>query len=512
PDVSLAGLDVVGGGGLVCGGSGVEGGTLAEILVGGVGVDPGAVAVSFSGVEVSYRELDGWSSRWARLLIGRGVGPESVVAVALPRSVELVVAVWAVAKSGAAFVPVDPGLPVVRVVELLVDSGAVVGLTVSGRGLPGVVEWLEVDAAGFGEGFSAGPVSDGDRVAPVRRGDAAYVMYTSGSTGKPKGVVVTHEGLANLAAEERERFSVTSSSRVSHVASPSFDASVYEWLMAFSVGARLVIVPPSVFGGAELSALLEGEGVSHCFLTPSVLSTLEPGGLGCVRVLVVAGEVCSPELVALWAPGRELFDAYGPTEATVQATISDPLVAGGVVSLGGPVRGVGVVVLDGWLRPVPVGVVGELYVAGSGLARGYHGRVGLTAASFVANPFGASGSRLYRTGDLVRWSVEGVLEFRGRNDFQVKVRGQRVELGEVEVVLARCVGVARAVVVVWGSRLVGYVVPVVGVVLDPDVVVGFAGSVLPAYLVPSVVVVLGELPVTVNGKLDRGALPTPDIT
>ncbi|MEV0948901.1 AMP-binding protein, partial [Rhodococcus sp. NPDC049939] len=215
PSVSLGGLGVASGVGLVCGGSGVVGGTLPEVLVAGARVDPGAVAVSLSGVRVSYGELDRWSSRWARVLVSRRVGPGSVVALGLPRSVELVVGVWAVAKSGAAFVPVDPGLPAARVVELVADSGAVVGLTVSGRGLPDAVEWLEVDRPGFGEGLSDGPVSDGDRVVPLRPHHPAYLMYTSGSTGRPKGVVVTHEGVANLAVEERDRFSVTSSSRVS---------------------------------------------------------------------------------------------------------------------------------------------------------------------------------------------------------------------------------------------------------------------------------------------------------
>ncbi|MCQ4120742.1 non-ribosomal peptide synthetase [Rhodococcus tibetensis] len=522
PEVPVARLDVLDSverGVLVPvrGGRGVGVRVLPEILGGGVAVDPGAVAVSFGGVEVLYRELDEWSSRWARVLIGRGVGPESVVAVGLGRSVELVVAVWAVAKSGGAFLPVDPGLPEVRVREMLVDSGAVVGLSVSGGVLSGVVEWLCVDDSVVVEGFSSGPVLDGERVRPLRAGHAAYVMYTSGSTGRPKGVVVTHAGLANLAVEERVRFGVTSGSRVSQVSSPSFDASVYEWLMAFSVGARLVVVPPEVFGGAGLAAVLEAEGVSHCFVTPSVLATLgsgESGGglLRSVRVLVVAGEVCAPELVARWAPGREFFDAYGPTEVTVQATVSAPLVVGGVVSVGGPGVGVEVVVLDGWLRPVPVGVVGELYVAGVGLARGYHGRVGLTAASFVANPFGGSGSRVYRTGDVVRWVAVGVLEFVGRVDGQVKVRGQRVELGEVEAVLARCPGVVRAAAVVREGRLVGYVVPEVGVRVDPDVVVEWMKVVVPGYVVPSVVVVLGELPVTVSGKLDRAALPEPELS
>ncbi|MEU2007251.1 AMP-binding protein, partial [Rhodococcus sp. NPDC019627] len=391
------------------------------------------------------------------------------------------------------------------------DSGVVVGLSVSGCVVPDGVEWLWLDDSGVVEGVSGGVVSDGDRVRRLWAGCAAYVMYTSGSTGRPKGVVVTHEGLANLAVEERVRFGVSSGSRVSQVSSPSFDAVVYEWLMAFSVGARLVVAPPGVFGGVGLVELWEAEGVSHCFVTPSVLATLGSGvGLGSVRVLVVAGEVCAPELVARWAPGREFFNAYGPTEVTVQATVGGPLVAGGVVSVGGPGLGVEVVVLDGWLRPVPVGVVGELYVAGSGVARGYRGRAGLTAVSFVANPFSGVGSRVYRTGDVVRWVEVGVLEFVGRVDGQVKVRGQRVELGEVEAVLARCPGVARAAAVVReGGRLVGYVVPEVGVRVDPDVVVEWVAGVVPGWVVPSVVVVVGELPVTVSGKLDRTALPEP---
>ncbi|UDH01127.1 AMP-binding protein [Rhodococcus opacus] len=279
--------------------------------------------------------MDEWSNRWARVLIGRGVGPGVVVGVAVPRSVELVVAVWAVVKSGAAFVPVDPGLPEVRVRELLVDSGAVVGLSVSGVVLPSVVEWLRVDDWGVVVGVSGVGVSDGDRVRRLWVGDAAYVMYTSGSSGRPKGVVVTHGGLANLVEEVRVRFGLWSGCRVSHVASPSFDASVYEWLMAFSVGARLVVAPAGVFGGAALGEWLAVEGVTHCFVTPSVLATVESGVLGSVRVLVVAGEVLGPELVARWAPGRELFDAYGPTEVTVQATVSGALVAGGAVTVGG---------------------------------------------------------------------------------------------------------------------------------------------------------------------------------
>ncbi|MGG7105216.1 AMP-binding protein, partial [Rhodococcus sp. 24CO] len=253
---------------------------------------------------------------------------------------------------------------------------------------------------------------------------------------------------------------------------------------------RLVVAPPEVFGGDDLRELLVREGVTHVALTPTVLGTIDPAGLVDLSTVVVGGEVCSPELVSRWSlPGRVVVNTYGPAEATVQSNASVPLVVGEPVTIGGPIKGVAEVVLDGWLRPVPVGVVGELYLSGPGLARGYVNRVGLTASRFVADPFGEAGSRLYRTGDVVRWQrVSGgglSLEFVGRGDLQVKVRGVRIELGEVESALLGCVGVANCAAAVRQDRLVGYVVPEPSVSLDASEIVDCMAERVVRQMVPA---------------------------
>ncbi|MGV9869593.1 thioesterase domain-containing protein, partial [Rhodococcus koreensis] len=303
--------------------------------------------------------------------------------------------------------------------------------------------------------------------------------------------------------------------RVLQCASPSFDASVFELVWAVGMGGRLVVVPPTVYGGEELARILDCEGVTHAVLTPTALSSLDPSGLDALGTLVVAGEVCPAELVARWAPGREMFNAYGPTEATIMSNASEPLVVGESVTIGGPVGGFGELVLDARLRPVPFGAAGELYLSGPALARGYRNRLGLTAARFVADPFGGPGERMYRTGDVVRWR-EGpggpVLEYVGRSDFQVKIRGFRVELGEIESALLGYPGIDHAVVHTSGERLAGYVVPVAGSELDTSAVLAHARARLAPHMVPATVTVLDAVPVTANGKLDRAALPEPDFT
>ncbi|MFE7718054.1 amino acid adenylation domain-containing protein [Nocardia rhizosphaerihabitans] len=499
---------------------------LPELLAAAVARDPEAVAVVCGDRRWTYGELDAESNRWARVLIGRGVGPESSVAVGLPRSIDAVLAVWAVAKSGAAFVPVDPQYPAGRVEHMLTDSGVTVGITLSEwcARLPGPVRWLVLDEPAFAAEAAelpAGPVTDAERTSPVRADNAAYVIYTSGSTGVPKGVVVSHRGLANLVVEQCSRFGIGPSARVLHFASPSFDAAVLEHLWAFGAGGRLVIAPPTVYGGGELAQILLREKVSHAALTPAALGTVDPEGLDDLRTVVVGGEAPSPKLVSRWAPGRRFFNTYGPAEATILTDAGPPLAPGAAVTIGGPIRGVGQVVLDGWLRPVPVGVIGELYLAGPGLARGYRNARGLTASRFVADAFAGPGRRMYRTGDLVRWlrQPDGslALDYVGRSDFQVKVRGFRVELGEVESALVACPGVADAVATlrrdpVIGDRLIGYVEPEPAADLDAAAVLAFAGERLASHMVPATVVVLDALPVTANGKLDRTALPEPDFT
>ncbi len=327
--------------------------------------DPGAVALVFEEREVTYLELDAQSNRLARMLIESGVGPESVVALCLPRSIESVLAVWSIAKTGAAFLPVDPGHPAARIEHMLGDSGAGWGGITSrahNAALSGLVPWLVLDDAGFEErlrAYSPSKVTDADRKAPIRIDNPVYLIYTSGSTGTPKGVTVTHRGLSDFALQERETFAATTRSRTLHFASPSFDASVLELVMAVGAGATMVIVPPTVYGGSELAALLERERVTHCFVTPAALTSVDPDGLTTVGCVVTGGgEACPPELVARWAPGRKMFNAYGPTEATVVSSISAALAPNDPVTIGTPTRGFSEVVLDSRLRAVPVGVAG----------------------------------------------------------------------------------------------------------------------------------------------------------
>ncbi|MFE3794902.1 amino acid adenylation domain-containing protein [Nocardia tengchongensis] len=497
---------------------------LPELFAATVARDPGAVAVMSEDRQWTYGELDAESNRLARLLIGRGAGPETSVAIGLPRCYESVLAVWAVAQSGAAFVPVDPRNPGSRIQHMLDDSGVQTGITLSQwrNQLPDSVRWLVLDEPAVAAelaGLPATPITDAERIRPVRVDQPAYVIYTSGSTGVPKGVVVSHRGLANLAAEQCSRFDLGPGARVLHAASPSFDAAVLEQLWAFASGGRLVIAPPTVLGGTELAQLISQHSVTHAALTPTALGTVDPAGLGTLATVVIGGEAPPPRLVSQWAPGRKLINTYGPAEATIQTDAGAPMVPGEPPTIGGPIRGVGELVLDAWLRPVPLGVVGELYLTGPGLARGYRNRMDLTASRFVADPFSNHGQRMYRTGDLVRWlrrpDGELTLDYVGRTDFQVKIRGFRIELGDVETGLLACPGVARAVATVHhgsttGDRLVGYVVPEPGAVLDPGAVLASAEERLAPHLVPATVMVLDTLPTTETGKIDRLALPAPD--
>ncbi|WP_222844282.1 non-ribosomal peptide synthetase [Aldersonia kunmingensis] len=492
---------------------------LPDILAAAVAADPQATAVRFEGRSYSYRELDSASNRLARLLIEQGVGTETRVALAFPRSYSMVLAVWAVAKAGAAHVPVDPTYPSDRVEFMLADSDAVLGVTQApyAPGLPsGRVEWLvldDTDTAARLAQFSAASITDADRLAPLRPANTAYMIYTSGSTGRPKGVAVTHTGLAGVLGAALQRYELTADSRFLHVCSPSFDPSVLEWMAAFSTGATLVITPPDVLGGVEMTELLAAEAVTNLIITPAVLGTLDSAALTDLRVVSVGGDASTPELVAQWAPGRRYFNGYGPTETTIISNYAE-LVADEAITIGTAVPGVGAYVLDRRLRPVPVGVPGELYLSGAALARGYHDRSAMTAERFVAHPFGTEGERIYRTGDLVRWRGDESLEFVGRSDFQVKIRGYRVELGEIDAALVAHESVRFAVTLgrtldSGATVLVSYVQPAPGTTVDSTALAEFTAERLPNYMVPSAFVVIDSVPLTPIGKLDRKALPEP---
>ncbi|MBL1104055.1 non-ribosomal peptide synthase/polyketide synthase [Streptomyces sp. 5-8] len=469
---------------------------------------PDAVALIDGDRELTYAEVDRAANRLAHRLTRDGVGPERVVALALPRSAATVVAQLAVAKAGGAFLPVDPDYPPQRREFMIRDAGAHLVLD----------DPAEVWAA---DGPETAP-TDTDRTTPLTPAHPAYVIYTSGSTGTPKGVVVTHRGLASFAAAAAEQYASGPGDRVLQFASPSFDASVLELCVSLLGGAALVTGEEGPLVGERLAEVLAERRISHTLIPPAALATVPPetaAALPHLRTLIVGAEACPADLVDTWAPGRRMINSYGPTEATVVATWTGPLTPGtGAPSIGRPSGATRVRVLDAALRPVPPGVTGELYLAGPGLARGYLGRPGLTAQRFVPDPFGAPGERMYRTGDLVRWTADGRLRFAGRADDQVKLRGFRIEPGEIESALRRSELVRDAVVVVRAeqtpgapARLVAYVVPAQpsGAGLAVGELRLHLAGLLPPHMVPSVFVPLDRLPLTPSGKTDRRALPAP---
>jgi nonribosomal peptide synthetase DhbF len=386
--------------------------------------------------------------------------------------------------------------------------------------LPGETPRLLLDDAGTVEAlgrYPDGNLGDAERTAPLSPDNPAYVIYTSGSTGRPKGVVVSHLGIPSLVASQIERFAITPESRVLQLSSASFDASIMDVLMALPAGAALVVPPPGPLLGDALAEALTRYAVSHALIPPAALATVPSGAFEQFTTLIVGGDACPPDLAGRWSVDRRMINAYGPTETTICATMSMPLSGAAVPPIGRPIHNARVYVLDDGLQPVPVGVAGELHIAGPGLARGYLNHPALTAERFVADPFGPPGSRMYRTGDLVRWREAGKLEFVGRADHQVKIRGFRIELGEIEAALADHPGVAQAVVIARDEtsgerRLVAYLVPAASDGPEPADLRRHLARSLPDHMLPAAFVTLDRLPLTPSGKLDRKALPAPDVT
>jgi amino acid adenylation domain-containing protein len=492
--------------------------TLHGLFADVVASSPDAVAVAWGAGEMTYGELDARANHLAHRLVSLGVGPDVPVAISVDRSPELVVAVMAALKAGGAYVPVDPAYPRDRREYMLRDCGAPVVLTrphLAGD-LPEtqaqVVLLDDVSIPLSGETMAAPDV-------PVSPANLAYVIYTSGSTGRPKGVMVPHRGVINLARVQQEVFGIGPGSRVLMFASFSFDAAAMDLFNTLTAGAALHVAPQeALMPGAPLAATLRERAITAALIPPSALAAMDPEAFPALRTVAAGGEACPPEVARRWGEGRLFINAYGPTEITVCATMAPGEDGARRPSIGRPVPNARIYVLDGAMNPVPVGIPGELYVGGVGVTRGYLRRPDLTAERYLPDPFsGDAGGRLYRTGDRVRWLETGELDFLGRVDEQVKVRGFRIELGEIEAVVEAHPAVRRCVVLVRGSggdaRVLAYVVPVSS--HDAPTAAALRAHVaerVPDYMVPAAFVVVDDIPLTPNGKIDRRALPEPDLS
>ncbi|MFJ8334615.1 non-ribosomal peptide synthetase [Streptomyces sp. NPDC094437] len=512
----------------------VPGVLLPDLLHRATSARPAATALVAPDATCTYAELHARVQRLARELLGRGVGGEDRVAVLLPRTADSVVALLAVLTAGATYVPVDSGYPAQRISAMLTDARP--GLAITTRALadrlaPGVPALLldDPDVVAAIAARSAAPVRAADRARPITPHDAAYVLFTSGSTGRPKGVTVEHRSLMNLVASHRELFFGPATDhlgrdrlRVAHTAAQSFDAAWDPLLWLFE-GHELHLVDDATRQDPELLVrYLVEQRVDVIETTPTFAEQLDHNGLFDPAhphrpgVLALGGEAIGP---AQWDRLRALahllaLNLYGPSECTVDAFIAR-LSAYPAPTIGLPVANTVAYVLDDRRRPCAPGETGELYLAGAGVARGYLHRPDLTSERFLDDPWQPPGARMYRTGDLVRQADDGTLVFAGRADGQVKLRGQRLELGEVEAVLQRHDSVAQAAVVVredapGAQHLVAYVVAARGARCVPAELLAYAGESLAAYMVPAAVVPLDALPLSPNGKLDRPALPRPE--
>ncbi|WP_147138150.1 non-ribosomal peptide synthase/polyketide synthase, partial [Nocardia ninae] len=496
--------------------------TLSALLDAQMPLAPNNVALDFEGATLTYAEFDARVNRLARYLIADGVGPESLVALGMRRSLELVVGMHAVLKAGGAYVPIDPDHPADRTAYILDSAAPVCVLTLSADELelPESVRQVRIDTLDVSE-YSAEPVTDADRLAPLRPDNTAYVIYTSGSTGRPKGVAVTHHAIVNQQLWMLDEYRLTADDVYLQKTATTFDVSLWGYFLPLLVGAKLVIAAPDGHRDPLYVAdMIERHGVTVTDFVPSMLTVFvahaTPAQCATLRAVFVIGEALPPETAAGFRAitSAGLHNLYGPTEAAVSVTYWEATAADTVtVPIGIPEWNVSVYVLDSRLRPAAIGAPGELYLGGRQLARGYRGRPDLSADRFVANPLSANGERMYRTGDLVRWNDAGTLEYIGRTDFQVKFRGQRIELGEIETDLLAHPAVSQAVVLVMdtatGQQLVAYVVPAPGHSVDPTELTRFAAEKLPSYMVPASVMVLDAFPLNTSGKLDRKALPEP---
>ncbi|UFQ18667.1 MULTISPECIES: non-ribosomal peptide synthetase [Streptomyces] len=504
--------------------------SVAELFERQVRRRPDAAAVVRGDTTLTYRDLDARANRLARVLVARGVGQESLVGLALPRSPEHIAAVLAIAKAGGTYLPIDPDYPAERLTFMLGDAAPTVLVTdeKTSAALPeSGCPHLIVDEPGTAHEIAT---ATAEPLAAARAADAdqlAYVMYTSGSTGRPKGVGVTHRSVAVLVADRG--IDAGHLERVLMHNTQAFDTFTYELWGPLLRGGAVVIPPPGRLDPAGLRRMIAEHGVTGLAMTAGLFMAIAeetPEAFDGAREVWTVGDVVTPaalERVLRACDGLSVVNGYGPTETTAATTMHVMTGTAGlagltdVVPIGRPMDNTRLYVLDTALRPVPLGAPGELYVAGERLARGYLNRTALTAERFVACPFGGPGERMYRTGDVVAWTEEGRLVFRGRADDQVKIRGFRIEPGEVEALLATHPGVGQAVVIARdhrsaGKRLVAYVTPVEGAGPDAEELRAFTARRLPEHMVPSAFMTLESFPLAATGKVDRKALPAPEFT
>jgi amino acid adenylation domain-containing protein len=494
---------------------------------------PDAPALMHEGQLLSYTELNGQANQLARYLRGQGVGPGQRVGICVERSLEMVIGLLAILKAGAAYVPLDPNYPSERIQHMLEDAAPQVVLTQ--KELIATLPQTQAEVIALDELLRniAGNVKD--NLSTLELGlqprDLVYVIYTSGSTGRPKGTAMAHGSMVNLIEWHRSTFGTEEGTRVLQFAALSFDVAFQETFSTLCTGGTLVLLDEWVRRDARaLVAFLSHHSIERLFLPPLMLQSVAEycrttGTLpGTLRDVITAGEQLriSPEITALFLklPGCRLHNHYGPTETHVVTALTlseDPQQWPTLPSIGRPISNTQIYVLDSRQQPVPIGVVGEIYIGGAGVAQGYLGQPDLTAQRFLSDPFSTqANARLYRTGDLGRWNTDGTLEYLGRNDHQVKIRGYRVELGEIEAQLARHVQVKEAAVIARDDvpgqkRLVAYITPRDQHEPSVEDLRAHLKAVLPEYMVPSAIVVLPALPLTPSGKLDRRALPAPDL-
>ncbi|QIR37151.1 amino acid adenylation domain-containing protein [Tolypothrix sp. PCC 7910] len=477
---------------------------------------PNAVAVVFAEQKLTYQQLNIRANQLADYLQSLGVKPDTLVGICVERSLEMVVGLLGVLKAGGAYLPLDPEYPTERLRFMLEDAQVSVLLTQQ-RLIERLPEY-QANLVCLDEVWEQIAQNNQDNLnSEVRAFNLANLIYTSGSTGRPKGVMVEHKGLCNLAQAQIQTFGVNSDSRILQFASFSFDASIWEIIMALGSGGMLYLgTKDSLLPGKPLVEQLRKHSITHVTLPPSALAVMPSDELPALQTIIVAGEACSPELIKQWSVGRNFFNAYGPTEATVCATIAK-CTEDEKITIGKAIANTQIHILDEYLQPVPVGVPGELHIGGVSLARGYLNRPDLTQEKFIPNPFEkAEGSRLYKTGDLGRYLPDGTIDYLGRIDHQVKIRGFRIELGEIEAALSQHNDVQICCVIPreetgGNKRLVAYVGTQKNVTITTGELRQFLADKLPGYMLPSAFVILESLPLTPNGKVDRRALPNPDL-